>query len=94
MLDTYWERMPQYQNVDKLSSLQIKRVLFGLFPTYKSSPLPAGFDRLLQVGDASGIQSPLSFGGFGALTRHLGRVSDAVKEALEVRCRWQDCTEM
>lgn len=23
------------------------------------------------MGDASGIQSPLSFGGFGALTRHL-----------------------
>lgn len=75
--------MQQYQNVD-LSSLKIKRILFGLFPTFKASPLPAGFDRLLQVGDASGIQSPLSFGGFGALTRHLGRVSRAVQEALEV----------
>ena len=35
------------------------------------------------VGDASGIQSPLSFGGFGALTRHLGRISGAVSDALE-----------
>jgi hypothetical protein len=35
------------------------------------------------VGDASGIQSPLSFGGFGALTRHLERISTAVTEALE-----------
>ena len=32
----------------------------------------------------SGIQSPLSFGGFGALTRHLGRLSGAISEALEV----------
>lgn len=65
MLDSYWQLLPQYQHVE-LSSLEIKRILFGLFPTFKASPLPATFDRLLQVGDASGIQSPLSFGG-----RHL-----------------------
>jgi hypothetical protein len=38
--------------------------------------------RVLQVGDASGIQSPLSFGGFGALTRHLRRLLSALDEAL------------
>jgi hypothetical protein len=37
----------------------------------------------LQVGDASGIQSPLSFGGFGALMRHLSRLTFAVKEAVQ-----------
>ena len=35
------------------------------------------------MGDASGIQSPLSFGGFGALTRHLKRVTAGVSEALD-----------
>ncbi|KAL6013719.1 hypothetical protein ACLOJK_004217 [Asimina triloba] len=39
------------------------------------SPLPAAFNRILQVGDASGIQSPVSFGGFGSMTRHLSRLS-------------------
>ena len=39
-------------------------------------------DTPAQVGDASGIQSPLSFGGFGALTRHLGRLRGAVTGAL------------
>ncbi len=39
---------------------------------------------MLQIGDASGIQSPLSFGGFGAMTRHLDRLREAVVEALEV----------
>ena len=34
------------------------------------------------MGDASGIQSPLSFGGFGALLRHLRRLVSAVDEAL------------
>jgi hypothetical protein len=31
-----------------------------------------------QVGDASGIQSPLSFGGFGSITRHLKRLTDGI----------------
>lgn len=84
MLADYWQLMPQYQGVD-LSSLEVERILFGFFPTYRNSPLAPGFDRVLQVGDASGIQSPLSFGGFGALTRHIGRLTTAVQEAVEVR---------
>ncbi|KAG5545617.1 hypothetical protein RHGRI_017939 [Rhododendron griersonianum] len=35
-----------------------------------------------QFGDASGIQSPVSFGGFGSLTRHLGRLSAGIYEAI------------
>jgi hypothetical protein len=30
----------------------------------------AGFDRVLQLGDASATQSHLSFGGFGTMLRH------------------------
>ena len=40
--------------------LQIQRL------TYRDSPLKPIFSRVLAVGDALGIQSPLSFGGFGA----------------------------
>lgn len=50
---------------------------------YRESPLQTPFDRILQVGDAAGIQSPLSFGGFGALCRHLPRLETAISEALE-----------
>ncbi|PRW45123.1 fad dependent oxidoreductase [Chlorella sorokiniana] len=82
LLSEYWRRMPEYQGV-KLEDLQMLRILFGWFPTYRDSPLAPRFARVLQVGDASGIQSPLSFGGFGALTRHLGRLTAAVAEALE-----------
>ena len=39
----------------------------------------------LQVGDASSIQSPLSFGGFGALTRHLARLTSAITGAVQVQ---------
>lgn len=63
--------------------LDVKRVLFDFFPTYKDSPLPAGFDRILAVGDASGIQSPLSRGSLGTLARHLDRISEAITEAVD-----------
>lgn len=82
MLEDYWDLMPPYQGI-KLEDVEILRVLFGLFPTYQSSPLPAAFDRILQVGDASGIQSPISFGGFAAITRHLSRLSSGLMDALE-----------
>ncbi|XP_057460964.1 uncharacterized protein LOC130751375 isoform X4 [Actinidia eriantha] len=81
LLEDYWDLMPKYQRVS-LDSLEILRVIFGIFPTFRDSPLPAAFDRVLQFGDASGIQSPVSFGGFGSLTRHLGRLSTGIYEAI------------
>ena len=58
LLEEYWRRMPEYQDV-RLGELQVLRILFGVFPTYRASPLAPQWDRVLQVGDASGIQSPL-----------------------------------
>ncbi|KAL8457151.1 hypothetical protein ACS0TY_035118 [Phlomoides rotata] len=81
LLEDFWDLMPQYQSVS-LADLEILRVIYGIFPTYRDSPLPASFDRVLQFGDASGIQSPVSFGGFGSLTRHLGRLSSGILEAI------------
>jgi len=83
IMDDYWKMLPGYQGRDWDKDLKIKRVLFGCFPTYRASPLQSPFSRVLQVGDASGIQSPLSFGGFGSLTRHLGRVVGSLQDALE-----------
>lgn len=61
MLDDFWELLPEYQGV-RLEDLEVQRVLFGCFFTYRDSPLRPRFDRILQVGDAAGLQSPLSFG--------------------------------
>lgn len=87
MLEDYWQLLPEYQGVP-LEDLEVERILFGFFPTFRASPLAPGFDRVMQVGDASGIQSPLSFGGFGALTRHLERLTGAVTGALKVWLRY------
>lgn len=37
---------------------------------------------LPQIGDAAAAQSPLSFGGFGAMLRHLPRLAAGVDDAL------------
>ncbi|XP_020079928.1 uncharacterized protein LOC109703605 isoform X3 [Ananas comosus] len=81
LLEEYWDLMPAYQGIS-LDQLEILRVIFGIFPTYRDSPLSAAFDRVLQVGDASGIQSPVSFGGFGSIMRHLSRLSTGIYEAM------------
>ncbi|KAK4386268.1 hypothetical protein Sango_2497400 [Sesamum angolense] len=48
LLEDYWELMPKYQGVS-LDDLEVLRVIYGIFPTYRDSPLPAAFDRILQV---------------------------------------------
>ena len=85
LMEDYLDMLPKYQNsiVNAEDDLDFKRVLFAHFPTYQDSPLKPQWSRVLAVGDASGIQSPLSFGGFGSLTRHLERITSAISEALE-----------
>ena len=78
----YLTELEQYQGIS-LEQVTFKRVLMGGFPCYsKNVPLKPGFDRIIQVGDASAVQSPLSFGGFASLCRHLPRLSRAINQAL------------
>jgi lycopene cyclase CruP len=81
LFEDYLHLMPEYQSVE-LKQLDIKRALFGFFPSYRQSPLRTPWNRILPVGDSSGSQSPLSFGGFGAMVRHLQRLTFGIYEAL------------
>ncbi len=80
--EEYLRLMPEYQGVE-LQQLDFKRALFGFFPSYRQSPLKTPFARILPIGDSSGNQSPLSFGGFGAMMRNLQRLTLGVDEALQ-----------
>ncbi|QIZ72092.1 FAD-dependent oxidoreductase [Oxynema aestuarii] len=82
LFEDYWRLLPQYQNVE-CDRLEVVRALFGFFPAYRQSPLKSPWNRLVFVGDSSGIQSPLSFGGFGAMLRHLERLQRGIDEALD-----------
>ncbi len=81
LFEEYLRLLPDYQSVT-LDQLQFKRALFGFFPCYRQSPLQLPWHRILPVGDSSGAQSPLSFGGFGAMVRHLERLSEGIGAAL------------
>jgi len=81
LFEEYLRLLPQYQNV-KLEQLKFQRALYGFFPCYRQSPLKTPWNRILPVGDSSGSQSPLSFGGFGAMVRHLKRLTLGIDEAL------------
>ncbi|NJK39348.1 MAG: FAD-binding oxidoreductase [Oscillatoriales cyanobacterium RM2_1_1] len=77
----YLRLLPEYQGIE-LSQLTFKRALFGCFPCYRNSPLKTPWNRILPIGDSSASQSPLSFGGFGAMVRHLGRLTQGIEGAL------------
>lgn len=82
LFEDYLTLLPDYQNVT-LEQLEFVRALFGFFPCYKNSPLQYEWNRALAVGDSSGSQSPLSFGGFGAMVRHLERLTAGIDDALQ-----------
>jgi lycopene cyclase CruP len=82
-MDEYLRLLPEYQNI-ALEQLNFQRFLFGFFPAYRQSPLHLPFNRILPVGDSAGGQSPVSFGGFGAMVRHLKRLTNGINEALQV----------
>ena len=37
LLDDYWDLMPRYQGLDSIEQVDLRRVLFGYFPTYRDS---------------------------------------------------------
>ena len=82
LFEEYLRLLPEYQSVE-LSQLEWQRVLFGFFPSYRQSPVRMPWSRILPVGDSSGGQSPVSFGGFGSMVRHLRRLIEGTHEALE-----------
>ena len=82
LFEEYLRLLPTYQQVE-LAQLNFKRCLFGCFPSYRDSPLKTPWARVLLIGDSSGSQSPVSFGGFGAMIRHLARLTDGIKMAID-----------
>ena len=85
LMNEYFRLLPEYQQID-LADINFQRFLFAFFPAYRKSPLSMPWSRILAVGDSSGMQSPVSFGGFGAMMRHLPRLTSAIAEALKEDC--------
>jgi lycopene cyclase CruP len=82
LFDEYLRLLPTYQNIE-LAQLNFHRCLFGCFPSYRDSPLKTPWARVLLIGDSSGSQSPVSFGGFGSMIRHLSRLTSGIEMAIQ-----------
>jgi lycopene cyclase CruP len=82
LFSEYLRLLPTYQQLE-LAQLNFQRCLFGCFPSYRNSPLKTPWARVLLIGDSSGSQSPVSFGGFGAMIRHLSRLTSGIEMAIQ-----------
>ncbi|WP_019503021.1 hypothetical protein [Pseudanabaena sp. PCC 6802] len=88
MLDLYedfFTILPEYRRCD-MDKLIWKKATFGYIPGHFSingNSRRVAFDRLLAIGDAASLQSPLVFTGFGSLVRNLPRLTTLLDIALK-----------
>jgi lycopene cyclase CruA len=85
MYEDFFTILPEYRRCD-MTKLKWKKATFGYIPGYFSlgaQDKPVAFDRLVAIGDAAALQSPLVFTGFGSLVRNLGRLTHLLDTALQ-----------
>lgn len=85
MYEDFFTILPEYRRCD-LDKLVWKKPTFGYIPGHFSvggSDRTVAFDRLIAIGDAASLQSPLVFTGFGSLVRNLERLTILLDTALK-----------
>ena len=85
MYEDFFTILSEYRRCDP-DKLVWKKATFGYIPghfTLGFSDRTVAFDRLLAIGDAASLQSPLVFTGFGSLVRNLSRLTNLLDTALK-----------
>ncbi len=85
MYEDFFTILPEYRRCD-MDKLVWRKPTFGYIPgqfTVTSSDRVVAFDRLIAIGDAASLQSPLIFTGFGSLVRNLPRLTHLLDTALK-----------
>ena len=85
MYEDFFTILPEYRRCD-VDDLVWKKPTFGYIPGHFStsgSDRTVAFDRLVAIGDAASLQSPLIFTGFGSLVRNLERLTTLLNTALK-----------
>ena len=84
MYEDFFTILPEYRRCD-MEKLVWKKATFGYIPGHfstNSRDRTIAFDRLIAIGDAASLQSPLVFTGFGSLVRNLSRLTHLLDTAL------------
>lgn len=85
MYEDFFTILPEYRRCN-LDQLVWKKPTFGYIPGHFSvgeRDRTVAFDRLIAIGDAASLQSPLIFTGFGSLVRNLPRLTHLLDTALQ-----------
>jgi lycopene cyclase CruA len=85
MYEDFFTILPEYRQCDP-EKLTWKKPTFGYIPGHFSAGKKdrvVSFDRILAIGDAASLQSPLIFTGFGSLVRNLERLTHLLDTALK-----------
>ncbi|MEG5032464.1 flavin-dependent dehydrogenase [Microcoleus sp. AT3-D2] len=85
MYEDFFAILPEYRRCD-VDKLVWKKPTFGYIPGHfssNSSDRSVAINRLISIGDAASLQSPLVFTGFGSLVRNLFRLTDLLDTALK-----------
>lgn len=85
MYEDFFTILPEYRRCD-MDKLVWKKATFGYIPGHfstNSRDRTIAFDRLIAIGDAASLQSPLVFTGFGSLVRNLSRLTHLLDVALK-----------
>jgi lycopene cyclase CruA len=84
MYEDFFTILPEYRRCD-MDQLVWRKATFGYIPGHFSGndrDRTVAFDRLIAIGDAASLQSPLVFTGFGSLVRNLARLTHLLDTAL------------
>jgi lycopene cyclase CruA len=85
MYEDFFAILPEYRRCD-IEKLEWKKPTFGYIPGHFSTNAKSrtvAFDRLIAIGDAASLQSPLVFTGFGSLVRNLERLTKLLDCAMK-----------
>jgi lycopene cyclase CruA len=85
MYEDFFTILPEYRRCD-MDKLVWKKPTFGYIPGHfsvGSSDRTVAVERLIAIGDAASLQSPLVFTGFGSLVRNLERLTTLLHTALK-----------
>jgi lycopene cyclase CruA len=84
LFETYFRKLPDYKQPG--AGFTIHRPVYGIIPAWFHDGVGCtrvvSDDRIVMLGDAASLASPLTFCGFGSMVRNLGRVTSGLDRAM------------
>jgi lycopene cyclase CruA len=85
LFEAYFEKLPTYKR--QTAGWRVVKPVFGYIPSFHhhgwQNQKQTAAERVLLVGDAAGLSSPLTFCGFGSHVRNLRRLTELTEAALK-----------